>query len=60
MIMDRLEELRLKLGASVDGEGKAKPGYKRRESETLRAEIQRLETARAGAPTNPAESSSGT
>lgn len=57
--MDRLEELRLKLGASVDGAGKAKPGYAAR-AEALRAEIQRLETARTTTPTNPAESSSGT
>jgi hypothetical protein len=57
--MDRLEELRIRLGASVDGEGKAKPGYGLR-VETLRVEIQRLETARARTPTNPAESSSGT
>lgn len=58
MIMDRLEELRLRLAASVDADGKAKPGYGLR-AETLRVEIQRLETARGRTPTNPPGSSSG-
>lgn len=59
MIMDRLEELRLRLAASVDAEGKAKPGYGLR-VETLKVEIAKLETARGGATKNPGESSSGT
>lgn len=58
--MDRLEELRLRLAASIDAAtGKPKPGYTAR-VDALRAEIQRLETARGVTPTNPAESSSGT
>jgi hypothetical protein len=59
MVMDRLEELRLKLGASVDADGKPKAGYRLRVA-MLEAEIERLETARAATPKNPAESSSGT
>lgn len=56
--MDRLTQLRDRLAASTGPDGKAKPGYGLR-VETLRVEIERLETAR-GAPTkDPASPSSG-
>lgn len=44
--MDRLDQLKQMLDASLKG-GKPKPGYKLR-ADALRAEISRLETARAG------------
>lgn len=57
--MDRLEVLRLRLAASLDDNGRPRLGYAKR-CWALRAEIQRLETERAGATRNPVESSPGT
>lgn len=52
--MDRLTQLRERLDASLK-DGKPKVGYGQRVI-ALRAEIARLETARAGASKDPAES----